>query len=77
MVEQIPIRSLRIADDVWFGAMQRAQAEGTTLSEVIRGWLVDYSAGRRRVGPGRPGAAVELSRAELGRLRDLIDGLLK
>jgi len=69
------IRTIRVEDDLWRAAMDRAQADGATLSEVMRGWLTDYAAGRRRVGPGRPGT-VELSRSELARLRDLIDGLL-
>lgn len=69
-------RNVRIDDESWNAALVRAEREGETLSSLIRGWLVDYAAGRKRVGPRVPDT-VELSRAELSRLRDLIDGLLK
>ena len=68
-------RNIRVEDDIWEAAMTRATTEGVTLSELMRGWMTDYVAGRRRVGPGRPDT-VELSRAELTRLRDLIDKIL-
>ena len=70
-----PNRNFRIEDSIWQGALQRANSEGQVLSDIMRQWLTDYAAGRRRVGPGRPGT-VELSRSELNRLRDLIDALL-
>lgn len=69
-------RNVRIDDESWNAALVRAEREGETLSSLIRAWLEDYAAGRKRVGPRVPDT-VELSRAELGRLRDLIDGLLK
>lgn len=70
-----PLRNFRIADDIWFAAVERANQDGDNLSEIMRGWLSDYAAGRRRVGPGRPDL-VELSRAELTKLRAMIDKLL-
>lgn len=69
-------RNVRIDDGTWGAALVRAEREGENLSSLIRSWLVDYAAGRKRVGPRVPDT-VELSRAELARLRDLVDGLLK
>lgn len=69
------LRNFRIDDEIWFAALERAQQENTNLSELIRGWLSDYAAGRERVGPGRP-AGVTISRAELTKLRDLVNRIL-
>lgn len=71
-----PIRNLRIDDETWAAALARAQEEDTSLSALMRGWLSDYAAGKPRVGPGRP-AGVEVSRAELSKLRDLVDRILQ
>ena len=71
-----PIRNLRIDDDTWAAALARAQEESTSLSALMRVWLSDYAAGKPRVGPGRPGT-VEVSRAELAKLRALIDSILQ
>lgn len=71
-----PIRTLRIDDDIWAAAMSRAQAEGENITALMRDWLTDYAAGRKRVGPDRPGT-VEVSRAELAKLRALIDKILQ
>lgn len=71
-----PNRNFRIEDSIWQGALQRANAEGQVLSDIMRGWLTDYAAGRKRVGPGVPGT-VEVSRSELTKLRTLIDGILQ
>lgn len=70
-----PIRNVRIDDDTWNAALARAQDEGTTLSALMRTWLSDYVAGKQRVGPGRP-AGVTISRAELTKLRDLVERIL-
>lgn len=70
-----PIRTLRIDDDTWAAALARSQDDETNLSVLMRGWLMDYAAGKTRVGPGRP-AAVEVSRAELTKLRELVDRIL-
>ena len=56
--------------------MSRAQSEGDNITALMREWLTDYAAGRQRVGPGLPGN-VEISRAELAKLRTLIDRILK
>lgn len=69
------IRTIRIESELWDSARERAESEETTVSELVRVWLADYSAGRRRHGPGRPDT-VELSRAELEKLRSLVDRLL-
>lgn len=71
-----PIRTLRIDDETWAAAMARAQGEGDNLTALMRQWLTDYAAGRKRVGPGLPGT-VEVSRSELTKLRTLIDGILQ
>lgn len=36
-------RSVRIPDDVWLAAKERADAEGVTLSEVIREALIAFT----------------------------------
>lgn len=69
------IRNVRIDDATWNAAIARAQADGTTLSALMRGWLSDYVAGKRNVGPGRT-KDVAVSRAELTKLRDLVDKIL-
>lgn len=38
-------RNVRVSDEVWAAASARAEAEGTTLSRVLRDWLFDYAAG--------------------------------
>lgn len=70
-----PIRNVRIDEETWTAALARAQDEGTNLSALMRVWLSDYVAGKKRVGPGRP-AAVEVSRAELTKLRELVEKIL-
>jgi hypothetical protein len=68
-------RAIRVDDPTWNAALGRAQDEGISMSALIRGWLSDYAAGKPRVGPGRP-AGVELSRAELTELRDMLNRIL-
>lgn len=70
-----PLRNFRVPDDIWDAAKARAATENAELSALIRGWLTDYAAGRRRHGPGRPDT-VTLSRAEMEKLKTLIDRLL-
>jgi hypothetical protein len=70
-----PLRNFRIDDTIWSAALDRAQSEGVVLSELMRGWLSDYATGKPRVGPGRS-AGVEVSRAELTKLRELVDRIL-
>jgi len=53
--------------------VQRALDEGTTLSELVRGWITDYGAGRKRVGP--PGDMVTIPKATLIKLIDLVNDL--
>lgn len=69
-------RAIRVDDDTWNAALARAVEEQISMSALIRGWLSDYAAGKPRVGPGRP-AGVEVSRAELAKLRALIDSILQ
>jgi hypothetical protein len=38
------LRNIRIDDELWAAAQARAEAEGTTLSAVIRDRLVRYAA---------------------------------
>jgi hypothetical protein len=68
-------RAIRVDDETWNAALARAVEEQISMSALIRGWLSDYAAGKPRVGPGRP-AGVEVSRAELAKLRALIDKIL-
>lgn len=37
-----PTRSFRIPDDVYLPAREKAEAEGRTLTEVVRDALLDY-----------------------------------
>jgi len=41
-----PVRNVRISDDIWFAALERAHSEGKDLSVVIREMLKRY--GNRR-----------------------------
>lgn len=40
------IRSVRAPDEVWLPALERAEAEGTSLSAVIVAFLREYGAPR-------------------------------
>ena len=73
--ENMPTKNYRIDEATYDKAMQRAGDDGTVLSTLIREWVTDYAAGAKRAGPGRP-ATVEVTRAELAKLRALIDGIL-
>jgi len=72
-VAETPIRTFRIAARQYDPAVQRALDEGTTLSELVRGWITDYGAGRKRVGP--PGDMVTIPKATLIKLIDLVNDL--
>lgn len=37
-----PVRNVRVSDEVWFAAMDRAHAEDKDLSEIIRAFLKRY-----------------------------------
>lgn len=37
-----PHRTIRVPDDVWNPAREKAETEGTNLSELIREWLTNY-----------------------------------
>jgi hypothetical protein len=37
-----PTRSIRIADDIYLPAKERAESEGRTLSDVVRELLSEY-----------------------------------
>lgn len=76
MAENMPTKNFRCDDETWSNAMKRAADEGANLSSLIREWVADYAAGRNRVGPGKPPAHITISRAELGKLRALIDKIL-
>lgn len=36
-------KTIRVPDDVWERAMERAKDEGSTLSDLIRQWLATYA----------------------------------
>ena len=75
MTETMPTKNFRIDEETYARAKQRAERESQNISTLIREWVSDYAAGKPRVGPGRP-AGVEVSRAELTKLRDLVDRIL-
>lgn len=37
-----PVRNLRVPDELWQPALAKAQAEGTTLTDVIKQYLTRY-----------------------------------
>ena len=37
-----PLRAVRVEDEIWLPAQERAKAEGTTVSDVIRAALKRY-----------------------------------
>lgn len=39
-----PLRAIRISDEIWHAAQARAEAEGTTVSDVVRKSLKRYGA---------------------------------
>lgn len=43
-----PQRSVRVPDEVWQAAKARADAEGRTLSDVVRTSLENYAKGKGR-----------------------------
>ncbi len=45
-----PLRNIRVPDDLWDAAKQKAQAEGTTLTEVIKRALTRYVTAPSRKG---------------------------
>ena len=42
----MPVRNVRISDEIWFAAMERAHGDGKDLSEVIRAFLKRYGSRR-------------------------------
>lgn len=40
--DKTPLRAVRVPDEIWQAAQDRAKAEGTTVSEVIRDRLKRY-----------------------------------
>jgi hypothetical protein len=49
-----PVRNLRVVDEVWLPALEKARAEGRTLTEVIVTYLRRYisTPPRKRDGDG-------------------------
>lgn len=43
-----PQRSVRVPDEIWHAAKERADAEGRTLSDVVREALAAYAKRKRR-----------------------------
>lgn len=40
--DKMPLRAVRVPDDVWEAARERAKTEGRTVSDVIRAALKRY-----------------------------------
>lgn len=69
------LKNVRVDDDIWLPAVERAQAEGTNVSALIRQWLADYAAtGSPVAGGKRP--PVRLTAAEREQARLAIWGLM-
>lgn len=45
---RIPHRTVRIPDELWQAAQAKAEAEGRTISDVIRDYLKRWTAQPRR-----------------------------
>lgn len=43
-----PLRNVRIPDELWDAARQRAEAEGRHVSDVVREALHRYAKGKKR-----------------------------
>lgn len=43
-----PQRSVRVPDEVWQAAKERAEAEGRTLSDVVREALAAYAKRKKK-----------------------------
>lgn len=37
------LRSLRIPEEVWTAALERAAVDGTTVSDIVRARLIEYA----------------------------------
>jgi hypothetical protein len=44
---ETPKRNLRIEDEIWNPALERAQTEGRTLTKVVKAYLATYGAQTR------------------------------
>lgn len=74
--DNMPTRNFRIDEATYARAMQRAADDGSNLSTLIREWVADYASGAKRAGPGET-TTVEVSRTDLKKLAELVDGILK
>jgi len=43
-----PLRAIRIDDELWFAALEAAEAEGRSLSDVVRELLARWVKRQRR-----------------------------
>ena len=43
MTSKTPMHSFRVSHEIWNAAKAKAAAEGTTLTEVLRRFLVRYA----------------------------------
>jgi hypothetical protein len=57
-------RSLRIDEDVWRAALERARSDGTTLTDVVETYLRRYAGVRKTP---RPDGRAEANRARARR----------
>lgn len=46
-----PVRNLRVPDELWEPALNKARSEGKTLTEVLIAYLKRYTASERRRTP--------------------------
>ena len=60
-----PLRSVRVPDDIWHAAQERADAEGQTVTAVIVAALRRYASGRPK--PSESGEARHVATQEGGR----------
>lgn len=55
-----PLHAMRIPDDVWNAAVERAQNEGSTLTAEVVAFLRAYGQGKGyRLAPRRPNTSPE------------------
>lgn len=69
------MRYMRVDDELWDAALDRATAEGGTVSGLVRQWLEDYVNDGQVQANGRRRPKVRVSAAERTAAREAVDAL--
>jgi anti-sigma-K factor RskA len=65
MMAETKPRFIRIGDDAWDKAMERAYSENTNVSELVRTWVEQYAAGDAGYEPASVSEELRLIAARL------------